>query len=227
MWWRKNVSQKYWWCYFNFYAHALYIKTFLLSICWRRPHLSLLHHLTDDTYKQTKKWANLFQETIAFCVTEVFSIRIQTNKFSFFFQILSNYKLLQQEKKKLQLLCDLLNIWTKEITDCFSQYNERKYLIIQNHNGDSWRTTSATVNCTSTYLNKMVESHVIKWKNNILGIYKDSKNIHGMKINFVFFFFVILFFTFYCFPLFFLFIFYFFVEIYIYTCPTSSKQQRL
>lgn len=145
----------------------------------------------------------------------------------FFFQILSNYKLLQQEKKKLQLLCDLLNIWTKEITDCFSQYNERKYLIIQNHNGDSWRTTSATVNCTSTYLNKMVESHVIKWKNNILGIYKDSKNIHGMKINFVFFFFVILFFTFYCFPLFFLFIFYFLVEIYIYTCPTSSKQQRL
>lgn len=86
MWWRKNVSQKYWWCYFNFYAHALYIKTFLLSICWRRPHLSLLHHLTDDTYKQTKKWANLFQETIAFCVTEVFSIRIQTNKFSFFFR---------------------------------------------------------------------------------------------------------------------------------------------
>lgn len=64
-------------------------------------------------------------------------------------------------EKKLQLLCDLLNIWTKEITDCFSQYNERKSLIIQNHNGDSWRTTSATVNCTSTYLNKMVESHVI------------------------------------------------------------------
>lgn len=105
-------------------------------------------------------------------------------------------------------MCDLLNIWTKEITDCFSQYNERKYLIIQNHNGDSWRTTSATVNCTSTYLNKMVESHVIKWKNNILGIYKDSKNIHGMKINFVFFFFVIFFFTFYCFPLFFLILFF-------------------
>lgn len=151
---------------------------------------------------------------------------MKTGLLTFFFpQILSNYKLLQQEKKKLHLLCDLLNIWTKEITDCFSQYNERKYLIIQNHNGDSWRTTSATVNCTSTYLNKMVESHVIKWKNNILGIYKDSKNIHGMKINFVFFFFVIFFFTFYCFPLFFLIL--FFLEIYIYTCPTSSKQQRL